>query len=540
VSPPADLEDFLLDYRLWGGICLSQGGICDCLQPVNPSSTGALMNKIMRHSLARRESRQKNRAKFILAGALLVGACVIGASSGRAQPPISETVFHSFTNSPDGMLPTAGLTLGIDGALYGATGFPSLGVYSGGDANGDGVLFTLNRDGNAYQVIYQFSSSGNPPDGTNYNPCGTLLQGRDGLLYGTTFLGGTNGGGTIYKIHRDGNTFQKLHDCLLSTGALPDAPLMQGTDGWLYGTMDYGGTNTGGTLFKLDTNGGSFAVLYNFAHGNVTTPPYFYHSGVYQGSDGFLYGTGLLEGSNAVGSVFKLDTNGNNFLDLHSFSNGVNDGHFPIGGIIQAGGTLYGVTLSGGAFTNGTIYQINPNGGGYQVLHSFTNAPDGAAPYSGLALGVDGALYGTTFSGGTYGLGTVYRINPNGSGYRVLHSFSGYPDGANPYGSLVQGPLQGGNGILFGTTSSGGTAPNRGTIFAVIVASASATLSVSTSGGQSTVLWPAWAVNYILQSTTNLASPNWQAVTNGTAVVGVQLNNTTNPPNAYYRLLQQY
>jgi uncharacterized repeat protein (TIGR03803 family) len=155
---------------------------------------------------------------------------------------------------------------------------------------------------------------------------------------------------------------------------------------------------------------------------------------------------------------------------------------------------------------------------------------------------VDGDLYGTTYGGGDANVdGTVYRINPNGSGYQVIYAFTNVPDGAHPYGSLVQGPEQNGSGILYGTTYRGGYAAHaNGAIFAVIVTSASPLLSISTAGSQSTVVWPAWAINFVLQTTTNLTSPNWQAVTNGTAVVGVQLNNTNNATNVYYRLIQQY
>jgi uncharacterized repeat protein (TIGR03803 family) len=309
-------------------------------------------------------------------------------------------------------------------------------------------------------------------------PEATLVQGADGFLYGTTIGGGTNGvsyggDGTIFRISTNG-AFENLVFLNRNSAANPQAGVVQGSDGHFYGTTGFGGPKDSGAVFRVSSVG-SFAVLTNFVW-----PEGEYPNGLVEGADGCFYGSMYWGGTNegpagACGTVFKISTNGA-ITTLVSF-NGTN-GANPQSGLLRADdGNFYGTTVNGG--TNGgwgTVFKITP-AGTLTTLVSFTGT-NGAAPMSAPRRGVDGCLYGTTSAGGINfdgtpytGLGTVFKITPAGEMLN-LHYFTGYPnDGAQPtFGGLTQGS----DGCYYGTTQRGG-ANASGTIFRI---SPEGTLSV--------------------------------------------------------------
>lgn len=168
-----------------------------------------------------------------------------------------------------------------------------------------------------------------------------------------------------------------------------------------------------------------------------------------------LYGTGNQGSSDSDGCVFSVNTNGSDFVVLHTF--GGSDGSGPEGGLALSGNLLYGTTASGGSHNDGTVFAMN-TAGNFTNLYFFSGS-DGANPQPGLVLS-GSTLYGTTFTGGSNNYGAVFAINTSGSGYHLLHAFNG-SDGANPQGALI---LSG--NTLYGTTSAGGS-NNVGLIFAV-------------------------------------------------------------------------
>ncbi len=175
-------------------------------------------------------------------------------------------------------------------------------------------------------------------------------------------------------------------------------------------------------------------------------------------SSGNLFGTTFQGGTNNIGTVFEYSASGA-YTVLHSFTADGADGSGPYSGVtIDAAGNLYGTTSTGGTFGLGTIYKLTPSGQ-ETVLHSFAGASDGSAPYSGVTLDAAGNLYGTTYKGGTANVGVVYRIASSGI-ETILHSFTGGADGANPYAGLAIDPA----GNLYGTTFAGGQ-NNEGLIF---------------------------------------------------------------------------
>jgi uncharacterized repeat protein (TIGR03803 family) len=241
-------------------------------------------------------------------------------------------------------------------------------------------------------------------------------------------------------------------------GQDPQAGLIFDNAGNLYGTTFAGGAYGWGTVFEI-TSAGEEKLLYTFggkfpegAHPNASL--------VFDKA-GNLYGTTWLGGANNSGTVFELTPAGVETV-LYSFGGQPGDGYAPFSGLVfDKKGNLYGTTYYGGAYGLGTVYEIT-SAGTYKVLYSFgSHRFDGAHPwFAGLVLGKAGKLYGTTYAGGAHGGGTVFQITSAGR-EKVLYSFGGYlGDGADPYAGLVFDKT----GNLYGTTLLGGT-NNAGTVF---------------------------------------------------------------------------
>jgi uncharacterized repeat protein (TIGR03803 family) len=275
----------------------------------------------------------------------------------------------------------------------------------------------------------------------------------------------------------DAQTYSVLHNFPFPA-EVPMAPLAQGPDNMLYGTASEGGAANSGAVFKVKPDGSGFTNIYSFEGGLDGAAPI----GGLVLAGGTLFGTTSGGGVNDNGTIFALDTNGGGFNVLWTFSE-TNadtetnaDGANPNSGLVLSGGALFGTALNGGANANGTVFTLNTNGSGFNVLSAFspgdyntgdiwTNS-DGANPYAGLLLSGTN-LFGTTYDGGANGYGTVFRLGTNGVGFAVLKIFlatntlRANVGGANPYTGLI---LSG--GTLFGTAEQGGSGGN-GTVFAL-------------------------------------------------------------------------
>jgi uncharacterized repeat protein (TIGR03803 family) len=350
----------------------------------------------------------------------------------------TETNLYSFGSYPnDGVSPQAGLVQGSDSNFYGTT--------RGGGTNDDGTVFRISPSG-SYTSLYAFGSS--PNDGAN--PYAGLVQGLDGNFYGTTFYGGTNSNGTVFRISPSG-TYTTVYRFVgpPADGANPLAPLVQGSDSNFYGTTWEGGTNRNGTVFRISPSG-TYTSLYAF--GSTPNDGMYSQAGLVQGSDGNLYGTTVIGGMNHDGTVFRISPSGT-YTSLYSFVGPPNDGADPYAGLVQGSdGNFYGSTRGGGTNNYGVVFRISP-GGTYTSLYAFGNSPnDGRYSQAGLVQGSDSNFYGMAEDGGTNNNGTVFQISPSGT-YTTLYRFVGSPnDGANPYAGLVQGL----DGSFYGTTEAGG------------------------------------------------------------------------------------
>ena len=349
-------------------------------------------------------------------------------------------MLRSLNNQTDGGYPTGVLVQASDGKLYGTT--------SEGGSNGAGTIFSL-TPGGSYTVLRSLNSA---TDGAR--PYAMLVQASDGKLYGTTLEGGSNGAGTIFSL-TPGGSYTVLRSLSSATdGANPYSGMVQASDGKIYGTTSYGGVNGGGTIFSL-TPDGTFTVLRSLSSATDGANS----SDLVQASDGKLYGTMYEGGGGNVGTIFSI-TPGGSYTVLRSL-NSATDGARPQARLVQASdGKLYGTTQSGGNTGSGTIFSIT-TGGTYTVLRSLSYATDGGSPQAVLVQASDGKLYGTTQSGGSNGVGTIFSITTGGT-YTVLRSLSSATDGANPKAGLVQAN----DGKLYGTTSEGGS-NGVGTIFSI-------------------------------------------------------------------------
>jgi uncharacterized repeat protein (TIGR03803 family) len=246
---------------------------------------------------------------------------------------------------------------------------------------------------------------------------GGILRTADGTLYGSTIDGGPDQHGGIFRVQADGSGFTVLHRFQLADGISSYAELIQGADGFLYGTTQSGGDSVVGTIFKLQTDGSGYSAIHSFDGISGSFP----RGGLTQSADGTLYGTTELGGSQGSGTIFKVQPDGSGFTILHSF--GGLDGSNPRATLTLVANKIYGATFQGGLANLGTVFRLETDGSGFSSLHSFSEA-EGINPSSPLAVGADGALYGTASQEGASGYGTVFKIQTDGSGFTVLTSLT--------------------------------------------------------------------------------------------------------------------
>lgn len=373
------------------------------------------------------------------------------------QPEVSEVVEPLFVFTNTGTAPQAGLVRGSDGFLYGTT--------STGGSYGSGTIFRLGETGEFSTVDSFYNNTGGVISGAN--PQTPLLAASDGHLYGTTYSGGTNGSGTIYRITPGGEV--EILVSFTSTGSAPgttpSSPLAEGTGGALYGVTHSGGSGSLGTIFRY-VPGSGFSSLVSFTGTSGSFLGSNPRGGLVRGTDGHFYGTASNGGSSSLGSFFRI-TEAGAFTTLAPFTN--TNGSVPIGTLaVGTDGNFYGTTSSGGTNTAGTFFRATPAGVITALFH-FTGqsgAYPGSASEGGLFLAPDGWFYGTTTTGGAgSNLGTIFRANSSGQ-YELLGSFTGNTGalpGSGPNGDLVAGS----DGKLYGTTAAGG-AHGVGVVFRVV------------------------------------------------------------------------
>jgi len=280
-------------------------------------------------------------------------------------------------------------------------------------------------------------------------------------LWGMTSTGGipyktARPYGTIFKINLDGSGFDVTHSFDGYTGEAPNGNLIQASNGLLYGLTSIGGKNGAGIIFSIDPSNLNYVDEYDFDNTHGAEP----FGSLVQDSNGILYGMTYSGGTYTDGVVFCFNPANNSYYDLHDFN--FTDGAEPyFGSLIQAtNGILYGLTNKGGSGSigYGVIFSLNPSDSVFQVLYNF-DGTNGQYPYGSLMQAANGKLYGMCHSNTTGGSGVIFSFNPDSNSYKALYTF-GNPAQAYPYGNL----LQMGATKLYGMTFSGGLLKN-GMIF---------------------------------------------------------------------------
>jgi uncharacterized repeat protein (TIGR03803 family) len=407
----------------------------------------------------------------------------------RVTPGGTVTALVSFAFDANGAAPTASLTLGPDGALYGTTSF-------GGNIGG-GTIFKITTAG-ALTTLHSFQLT------EGFVHQAALTVGPDGNLYGTSRDGGSADRGAVFRITTNG-VYATIASFIGTNGAIAMSQLTVGADGQLYGTTQLGGAANMGTVFKVTTNGvlTTLASFTNSANAQpvsgllLASDGYFYgcsqgavykvtpdgllttvvslmpldglnpQGGLTPGPDGNFYGTTRAGGSNNFGTIFRL-TSAGTLTRMFAFN--LTNGAFPQSTLtLGKDGNFYGTTASGGSANSaGTVFRFSTNGT-LTTLASFDSTNTGFSPDCPLLIDTNGNLYGTTPISGPGLRGTVFRVTTNGV-LTVLTSFSG-PNGATPKDGLVMGD----DGNFYGTTVSGG-GNNVGTVFRLTPAGALTTL----------------------------------------------------------------
>jgi uncharacterized repeat protein (TIGR03803 family) len=286
-------------------------------------------------------------------------------------------------------------------------------------------------------------------------------------LYGTTHAGGTGAGGTVFAVNTDGSGFTTLLNFTVETsdGSWPYAGLVSSSDTLtLYGTTGHSFNGPSGVVFSINTDGTGFTPLYGLAdspHASLIL------------SSGTLYGTVPRgEDGSDDGKVFAVNTDGTGFTTLHSFTKvdcntypcRNSDGAFPQTQLVLSGNTLYGITDGGDVHGFGNVFAVNIDGTGFTVLHTFTGGSDGGGygeDSFGATTGSPGAgnprlvLSGNTLYGAA---GTVFSLNTDGTRFTVQHSFSAPSDGDAPSALVIRG------NVLYGTAGEQGSF-YTGTVF---------------------------------------------------------------------------
>jgi uncharacterized repeat protein (TIGR03803 family) len=362
----------------------------------------------------------------------------------------SYKVLYSFTNDfAAGEHPSSSLVRDPEGNLYG--------IALGGTF-GRGIVFELSSAG-IEQVLYNFKGS----DGDGDVPDSMSFRDSAGNLFGTTFQGGAYSFGTVFKLDPQGRETIVYNLCPktpCTKGAYPGG-VIPVKNGSIYG-ITYAGGNyscnlTGcGTVFRIGPKG-FYTLLHAFGGGGPDgqSP----NAGLVLDASNNAYGTTQYGGAYGRGTVFKVTSSGNETVEYNF--DGAANGAYPNGGLVRdTGGNLYGTTFQGGAYNYGTIFKITALGQ-FTVLYSFPGGPSGANPYASLNLDQQGNIYGTTYSGGSQNFGTIFKLDASGN-ETVLHNFPKEGQGVHPSGLIIDA-----SGNLYGTTYQGGKY-NYGSVFELV------------------------------------------------------------------------
>jgi uncharacterized repeat protein (TIGR03803 family) len=315
-----------------------------------------------------------------------------------------------------------------------------------------------------------FSRLANFTNGSIAGLIGTLIQDSSGNLFGTTTWGGAYGDGTVFKVAAGTNALTTLVNFNTTNGRTPYGGLMLDGAGKLFGTTTWGGAYGYGTVFEVEAGTNALTTLVSFNNANGANP----WASLVEDNSGNLFGTTYGGGAYGDGTVFEVAAGSNSLTTLVSFNN--TNGSTPLAGLVRdSAGNLFGTTSGGGAYGYGTVFEIAAGTNTLTILVSFNNS-NGGGPHARLVRDSSGNLFGTTVGGGANGYGTVFKVAAGTNALTTLVSFNN-ANGANPWAGLVEDS----NGNLFGTTQTGGV-NGKGTVFELAAGTNALTTLISFNG----------------------------------------------------------
>ena len=371
----------------------------------------------------------------------------IDATTGAFQSLVNFVKTQGSTAASN---PGSGLVAGPDGLLWGTS-------ENGGPANA-GTLFTLNPVTGATSSALVFTGIAGDVPGAN--PVAELVNDGAGNLWGTTSAGGALNFGIVFKVNATSKVFTKITEFTGSNGRSPTGCLVYEASGFLWGTTSEGGSEQGGTIFKINAATGALTTVVHFTGTSGAFLGDGPSTGLTPDGAGFLWGTTYEGGGSNLGTVFKIKPADGSFLHIASLTGteGAFKGDGPAHSLTaDSDGFLWGTTEFGGSEGLGTVFKINRTDGSFTTVAEFTGPFGdlvGAGPQCSLIQDPVGAWYGTTESGGVGNRGTIFKISPDGT-FRTIGGFTGSlgaVPGAKPRGGLMRHS----DGHLYGTTSGGG------------------------------------------------------------------------------------
>ena len=300
-----------------------------------------------------------------------------------------------------------------------------------GGTQGSGSIFAFNPLMDTMGVVHSFDWN----DGSE--PEGGLIQVSNGMIYGTAQMGGANYDGTIFSYNPNTNVFTLLKSFDQFTGSSPHNRLTMHSNNKIYGIASQGGSNGVGTIFVYDTTANTLSIAISID----TTKGYNANGALCEASNAKLYGTAKLGGNNSQGTIFEYDPSTSSYVAKVSFNGG--NGSKPEGGLICFNGKMYGTTTFGGTFNQGTLFEYDVTNGTLTKKYDFYSSIGGKYPKGELVVGNDKMLYGATSSGGAFDLGVFFRYDPISGSLVKLYDFDSI-NGMNPaeIGCIQTSPLQ--------------------------------------------------------------------------------------------------
>ena len=287
-------------------------------------------------------------------------------------------------------------------------------------------------------------------------PMSTLIADASGNLYGTTYIGGANSVGSVFKMDHTTHAITTLATFNGTNGANPMAGLVMDASGNLYGTTNIGGANNLGTVFEVVSGSGTVTTLASFSGtGNGANP----QASLYRDASGNLFGTAYAGGSSSKGTVFEVVNGSGTITTLVTFT-GTNGANPMMALTKDASGNLYGTTSTGGANSAGTIFKLTAGTYALTTLHDCAYA-DGSTPESTLLIDASGNIFGTTWGYNPGGQGGLFEIDAATHTYTNLASFTS-STGNVPMGNMVMY-----QGTLYGTTGTTVFKYSSGTLTAI-------------------------------------------------------------------------